>query len=40
MREVIVAFRVTVLERDRLKSRAKESNQSVSDLIITKIIQD
>jgi hypothetical protein len=40
MREVIVAFRVTALERDRLKSRAKESNQSVSDLIRTKIIQD
>ena len=40
MREVIVAFRVTEPERDRLKLRAEESNQSVSDLIRTKVIQD
>lgn len=40
MRELIVAFRVTVLERDRLKLRAEMNNQSVSELIRKKVIED
>jgi hypothetical protein len=39
MREVIVAFRVTEPERDRLKLRAEENNQSVSDLIRTELLK-
>ena len=40
MREVIVAFRLTKPERDELKKRASENNQSVSELIRTKVIED
>lgn len=39
MREVIVAFRLTKPEREELKKRASESNQSISDLIRTQLLK-
>ena len=39
MREIIVSFRVTESERDNLKLKAEENNQSVSDLIREKIFE-
>ena len=38
MREVIVAFRVTVPEREELKRKASETNQSISDLIRSRLL--